>query len=132
MQSGLVFVMGGMTTWTMIEMAAAAPSVENAQRGMTTASRRRKNNAGVGVCVVSLKKKTPVGDRPHLCVSNLATLLKNLLGMLIDIVPGAMMNPALQVSLNLEFVHLMKRIQKIIVVIKILIFYVRLSISNKK
>ena len=30
MQSGLVFVMGGMTTWTMIEMAAAAPSVENA------------------------------------------------------------------------------------------------------
>ena len=97
---------------------------------MTTASRRRKNNAGVGVCVVSLKKKKHPLGTDHTCA--LATLLKNLLGMLIDIVPGAMMNPALQVSLNLEFVHLMKRIQKIIVVIKILIFYVRLSISNKK
>ena len=70
------------------------------------------------MCCFFEKKKTPVGDRPYLCVSNLATLLKNLLGMLIDIVPGAMMNPALQVSLNLEFGHLMKKIQKIIVVRK--------------
>lgn len=54
MQSGLVFVMGGTTAWRMIETAAAAPSVENAERGTTTASRRRKNNAGVGVLVVSL------------------------------------------------------------------------------
>ena len=72
MQSGLVFVMGGTTAWRMMETAAAAPSVQNGERGTTTASRRRKNNAGVWVLVVSLKKKTPIGDRPYLCVSDVA------------------------------------------------------------